>query len=73
MIISLLLLSAPNGHIVLYVPTKESPNATMEVMRFVMTPWLFTILIFIVGVRMGIGKAAVYIIPSISARRRGGG
>ena len=26
-------------------------------------PWLFTILIFIVGVRMGIGKAAVYIIP----------
>jgi NNP family nitrate/nitrite transporter-like MFS transporter len=60
MIISLLLLSAPNGHIVLYVPTKESPNATMEVMRFVMTPWLFTILIFIVGVGMGIGKAAVY-------------
>jgi NNP family nitrate/nitrite transporter-like MFS transporter len=32
----------------------------METMRFVMGPTLFTILVFIVGCGMGIGKAAVY-------------
>jgi NNP family nitrate/nitrite transporter-like MFS transporter len=29
-------------------------------MRFVMNPWLFTALVFVVGCGMGIGKAAVY-------------
>jgi NNP family nitrate/nitrite transporter-like MFS transporter len=60
MVIALLFLSAPNGHIVLYVPTKADPEATREVMHFVMGPTLFTILVFIVGCGMGIGKAAVY-------------
>jgi NNP family nitrate/nitrite transporter-like MFS transporter len=60
MLVSLLLLSAPNGHIVLYTPTQADPEATRAVMRFVMGPWLFTILVFIVGCGMGIGKAAVY-------------
>ena len=60
MFVALLLLSAPNGHIVLYVSPKTNPTGTLEVGRFVMTPTLFTALIFIVGMGMGIGKAAVY-------------
>jgi MFS transporter, NNP family, nitrate/nitrite transporter len=60
MMLALLLLSAPNGHIVLYVPNAANPEAKAEVMKFVMTPLLFTILVFIVGCGMGIGKAAVY-------------
>ncbi|NJL18881.1 MAG: MFS transporter [Bdellovibrionaceae bacterium] len=57
---SLLLLSAPNGHIVLYTPNKADPGASISIMRFVMNPWLFTVLVFLVGCGMGIGKAAVY-------------
>lgn len=60
MTICLLLLAAPNGHVVLYTPSKTDPNATMSVLRFVMNPWLFTLLIFLVGCGMGIGKAAVF-------------
>jgi len=54
------LLSIPNGHLVLYTPTTANPEATVRPLHFVMNPWLFTVLIFIVGVGMGIGKAAVY-------------
>jgi len=57
---SLLLLAAPNGHIVLYTPSKTNPDATISILRFVMNPWLFTALIFALGCGMGIGKAAVY-------------
>ncbi|HET9063776.1 MAG TPA: MFS transporter [Candidatus Binatia bacterium] len=60
MSLALLFLAAPNGHIVLYTPTKADPSASVSVMRFVMTPTLFTVLIFIVGCGMGVGKAAVY-------------
>jgi MFS transporter, NNP family, nitrate/nitrite transporter len=60
MTLAFLFLSAPEGHIVIYAPTADQPDRIFEVMRFVMTPVLFTILIFIVGVGMGIGKAAVY-------------
>lgn len=60
MTICLLLLSAPNGHIVLYTPGKTDPNATINILQFVMNPRLFTLLIFLVGCGMGIGKAAVY-------------
>ena len=60
MTICLLVLAAPNGHIVLYTPSKADPNATISILRFVMNPWLFTCLIFLVGCGMGIGKAAVY-------------
>jgi MFS transporter, NNP family, nitrate/nitrite transporter len=55
-----LFLSAPEGHIVIYAPTAGDPDRIFEIMRFVMTPTLFTVLIFIVGVGMGVGKAAVY-------------
>jgi NNP family nitrate/nitrite transporter-like MFS transporter len=60
MLLALLLLSAPSGHIVLYVPEKVHPSGAIETMRFVMGPGLFTALVFIVGCGMGIGKAAVY-------------
>ena len=60
MLLSLLLLSAPQGHIVLYVPEKIHSSGQIETMRFVMNPTLFTTLVFIVGCGMGIGKAAVY-------------
>ncbi len=49
------ILMMPDGHIVLY--TKAG---TKEVMRFTMNVWLFTALVFLIGVGMGIGKAAVY-------------
>ena len=57
---ALLVLAAPEGHIVLYVPKKIEESGQVETMRFVMGPWLFTFLVFIVGCGMGIGKAAVY-------------
>lgn len=60
MTLTLLLLSIPNGYLVLYTPTKANPDATVNALHFVMNPWLFTALIFLVGVGMGIGKAAVY-------------
>lgn len=60
MLFALLLLSAPNGHIVLYVSEKVAPGGQMDTMHFVMGPTLFTVLIFLVGCGMGIGKAAVY-------------
>jgi len=60
MSLCLLFLAAPNGHIVLYTPSKADPAATINILRFVMNPWLFTVLIFLVGCGMGVGKAAVY-------------
>lgn len=60
MCLALLLLSAPSGHIVLYLPASVEPEGTRDVMRFVMSPELFTALICLLGVGMGIGKAAVY-------------
>jgi MFS transporter, NNP family, nitrate/nitrite transporter len=60
MTLALLLLSAPNGHIVLYTPTSNDPEAVQNVLRFNMGPGWFTFLVFIVGIGMGIGKAAVY-------------
>ena len=60
MLLATLLLSAPSGHIVFYVSPKFDPDGLREAGRFVMGPVPFTILVFIVGVGMGIGKAAVY-------------
>lgn len=54
------LLSMPDGHIVLYLPNRIEPDGLREVMHYTMTVWPFTLLVFIVGVAMGIGKAAVY-------------
>ncbi len=60
MLLALLFLAAPEGHIVFYVPEKMNPAGRVETMHFIMNPTLFTVLIFIVGCGMGIGKAAVY-------------
>lgn len=60
MSVALLFLSAPNGHITLYVPETVEADGIKEVAEFVMTPTLFTTLVFMVGVAMGVGKAAVF-------------
>lgn len=60
MLLSTLILSMPNGHIVLYLPTKYEADGMREVMRYTMTVWPFTALVFLVGISMGVGKAAVY-------------
>lgn len=54
------LLSMPDGHIALYLPSKYEPDGVREVLPYVMTVWPFTLLVFLVGVAMGVGKAAVY-------------
>ena len=60
MILALLLLSAPSGHIVLYVPERFAADGMHETMHFSLGPGMFTLLVFLLGVAMGIGKAAVY-------------
>lgn len=60
MLAATLVLSMPQGHIVLYVPESVDPSGVREVMHFNMSVWLFTGLVFLVGIAMGVGKAAVY-------------
>lgn len=60
MLICLLFLGAPEGHIVLYLSNKYHPTGTVNVMRYTLGVIPFTVLIFFLGVCMGIGKAAVY-------------
>jgi NNP family nitrate/nitrite transporter-like MFS transporter len=60
MLVATLILSAPAGHIVLSMPTEQNPGATREVLHFSMGVALFTVLVFVVGIAMGVGKAAVY-------------
>jgi NNP family nitrate/nitrite transporter-like MFS transporter len=60
MLASTLLLSMPSGQFILNVPTKFDPDGQREAFQFMMNSTWFTALVFIVGVGMGIGKAAVY-------------
>jgi MFS transporter, NNP family, nitrate/nitrite transporter len=60
MLAATLVLSAPHGHIVLSTPTAADPAATREILHFSMNVWFFTALVFVVGMSMGVGKAAVY-------------
>ncbi len=55
MLVALLLLAAPFGHIVL-----ETQNGLKRVLPYSLGVLPFTALLFIVGCSMGIGKAAVY-------------
>lgn len=48
-------LMMPEGHIVL-----ELNSGTREVMPWHVNIWLFTALVFVIGISMGVGKAAVY-------------
>lgn len=58
MLLATLLLSGPDGHIVLSAP--EQFGGPREVLFHQMTLWPFTALVFLIGVAMGVGKAAVY-------------
>lgn len=60
MLVATGLLSAPYGHIVLYVPERYEPDGVREVLPFELNVWAFTALVFCVGIAMGVGKAAVY-------------
>jgi NNP family nitrate/nitrite transporter-like MFS transporter len=60
MLATTLMLSMPNGHIVLRVPEKFEAGGLREVLPYELGVVPFTMLIFILGVSMGIGKAAVY-------------
>lgn len=55
MLFALLLLAAPFGHIVL-----ETPEGAKNILPFSLGIVPFTLLLFIVGCAMGIGKAAVF-------------
>jgi len=60
MLVTTLLLSMPYGHIVLQVPEKYEADGLREVLPYELGVVPFTILVFGLGVAMGVGKAAVY-------------
>lgn len=60
MLAATFLLSLPSGRIILNVPTSVDPSGQRDAFHFAMNATWFTVLIFIVGICMGIGKAAVY-------------
>ncbi len=60
MIISTFLLMMPNGHIVVQVSESVSATGVKDVLPYSLGIVPFTILVFILGCAMGIGKAAVY-------------
>ncbi|MCL4271387.1 MAG: NarK/NasA family nitrate transporter [Anaerolineales bacterium] len=60
MLAACLLLSLPSATIVLNVPTSVDPSGQREAFSFSMNITWFTIWVFVVGVCMGVGKAAVY-------------
>jgi NNP family nitrate/nitrite transporter-like MFS transporter len=60
MLVAFVLLSLPSGKIMLNVPTSVDPTGQREAFQFAMDSTWFTIWIFIVGICMGVGKAAVY-------------
>lgn len=60
MTLATLLLSGPSGHIVINVHGRFDADGMTEVLPFSMNVYWFTFFVFIVGVGMGIGKAAVY-------------
>lgn len=60
MLLALLFMMMPSGHIVLYQPDGLGGVTNHEVMQYQLGLWPFTLCLFLVGVAMGIGKAAVY-------------
>ena len=60
MLVTTLLLSMPYGHIVLQVPAKFEADGLREVLPYELGVVPFSILVFFLGVAMGVGKAAVY-------------
>ncbi len=60
MLVACFFLSLPSAKIVLDVPTSVDPSGQREAFAFSMGVTWFTFWVFIVGVCMGVGKAAVY-------------
>lgn len=60
MVASLLFLAAPSGHIVVNVSRSAAEAGTVEVLPYSLGVVMFTVLVVILGIAMGIGKAAVY-------------
>lgn len=60
MLLSLLVLSMPDGHVVVNVPQAGGGTAALDTLHYQMTVWPFAALTFLIGVAMGVGKAAVY-------------
>jgi MFS transporter, NNP family, nitrate/nitrite transporter len=60
MLLSTGLLMMPFGHIVLYVPESYEASGVREVLPYELGIVPFTAALFVVGVAMGIGKAAVF-------------
>lgn len=54
------ILSLPQGYFIVHVPTRFAATGETEMFLFSLDVTWFTVLVFIVGVCMGIGKAAVY-------------
>lgn len=57
---ALLFMMMPSGHIVLYQPGANGAVTNQNVMQYQLGLWPFTACLVLVGVAMGIGKAAVY-------------
>lgn len=53
-------LMMPYGHIVLRIPEQYEADGVREVLPYELDIWAFTALVFVVGVAMGVGKAAVF-------------
>ncbi|MBK9923682.1 MAG: NarK/NasA family nitrate transporter [Anaerolineales bacterium] len=60
MLVACFFLSLPSAKIVLDVPTSVDPSGQREAFAFSMNVAWFTFWVFIVGICMGVGKAAVY-------------
>lgn len=60
MAVSSLFLAMPYGHIVLYVPERYEADGIREVLPYQLGVVPFTVGVFVVGIAMGIGKAAVF-------------
>lgn len=60
MLLALLFMMMPSGHIVLYQPGSDGVVTNRDVLQYQLGLWPFTACLVLVGVAMGIGKAAVY-------------
>ena len=60
MLLALLFMMMPAGHIVLYQPGADGVVTNRSVMQYQLGLWPFTLCLVLVGVAMGVGKAAVY-------------
>ncbi len=60
MTVACLLLAAPEGHVVVDLPARGEGEVA-RILPWSMNVWLFTCLIVLIGVAMGVGKAAVFV------------